>query len=182
MKFTETALAGAYVIELDRISDGRGFFARAFCQREFESQGLDGGIGQANLSFSETKGTLRGLHFQVAPALESKYVRCIRGSVIDVLVDMRPDSPTYLQHIKVELNDENRRALYVPAMFAHGFQTLADATEIMYMVSGFYNPEHERGVRPDDPALGIYWPLPITVQSEKDRQWPLISSNNEIPT
>ena len=182
MKFIDTALAGATIVELDRITDGRGFFARAFCQREFESNRLDGSIGQANLSFSETKGTLRGLHFQVAPSLETKFVRCVRGSIVDVLVDMRPDSATYLQHVKVELDEENRRAVVVPAMFAHGFQTLTENTEVLYMVSGFYSAEHERGVRPDDPSLGIYWPLPITVQSDKDRQWPLISSTNELPT
>ena len=182
MKFIETALAGAYIVELDRISDGRGFFSRAFCQREFESHGLDGAIVQANLSFSKTKGTLRGMHFQVAPALEAKFIRCIRGSIIDVMVDTRPDSPTYLQHIKVELNDDNRRAVLVPPMFAHGLQTLADNTEVLYMVSGFYSQENERGLRPEDPSLGIDWPLPITVQSDKDKQWPLIKPSNKTLT
>ena len=179
MKFIETALAGAYIVELDRISDGRGFFARAYCQQEFESQGIENAIVQANLSFSEIKGTRRGLHYQTAPALENKFVRCISGGIMDVLVDLRPGSPTYLQHLKIELNEDNRLAMFVPAMFAHGFQTLADETEILYMVSGFYSAENECGLRADDPSLGIDWPLPVTVQSEKDNQWPLIKPGNE---
>ena len=179
MKFIDTGLAGAYIVELDKLSDGRGFFARAYCQKEFESHGIDNAIVQANLSFNETKGTRRGLHYQSAPALESKFIRCISGSIIDVLVDVRPHSPTYLQHIKVELNADNRRALFAPAMFAHGFQTLADNTEILYMVSGFYSAENECGLHADDPSLGIDWPLPVTVQSDKDSQWPLIKPGDE---
>lgn len=179
MIFTSTPIAGSYIIDLDKISDDRGFFARAFCQKEFTDNQINGNVVQTNLSFNTTKGTVRGMHFQVAPALETKLVRCIRGSIVDVIVDMRPESATYLQHYKMELNCENRRALFVPAMVAHGFQTLVDNSEIMYHVSGFYTPALERGLRADDPALGVDWPLPIVIQSDKDERWPLISPGSE---
>lgn len=174
MQFTATSLAGAMIVDLDPISDSRGFFARAFCRQEFKSEGLTAEVVQANLSFNVHKGTVRGMHFQIQPALETKFIRCIRGSIIDVIVDLRPDSSTYLKHICVELNSENRRALYVPANFAHGFQTLENNTEVMYLVSGFYSPEFERGLRYCDPALSIHWPLPVQEISEKDKQWPFL--------
>jgi len=175
MKFTETIIPGGYVVDLQKIGDERGFFARAFCKKEFEENQLESDVVQANLSYNTNEGTLRGLHFQTAPVLETKFIRCIRGSILDVIVDLRADSPTFLQHLKVELNSENRKALFLPAMVAHGFQTLSDDTEVMYLVSGFYSPEHERGLRADDPVLSIDWPLPITCQSDKDANWPLIT-------
>jgi dTDP-4-dehydrorhamnose 3,5-epimerase len=174
MQFTPTPLAGACIIDLQRLEDERGFFARAFCQREFEELGINSSVVQANVSFNRCKGTLRGMHYQVAPALETKLVRCTRGAIIDVIVDLREDSSTYLQHITVELNAENHRALFVPENFAHGFQTLEDNTEVMYMVSGFYTPTCERGLRYSDPLLGIDWPATVVHLSDKDSQWPLL--------
>lgn len=179
MEFQTTRIDGAYLVDLKKIGDERGFFARAFCQHEFEAQHLNGNVVQANMSFNSAKGTVRGMHYQVAPALETKLVRCIRGSIVDTIVDMRPDSPTYLNHLTVELDAENRRALFVPAMCAHGFQTLEDDTEVMYLVSGFYTPDCERGLRADDPALNIAWPLPVANRSDKDAQWPLIKNSTE---
>lgn len=181
MHFTQTELAGAYLIDLNRIDDERGFFARAFCQREFEQQGLDGNVVQSNLSFSRFKGTLRGMHYQVEPATETKLVRCIRGSLVDVIVDLRTTSATYLQHISVELSADNHRALFVPANFAHGFQTLEDNTEVLYMVSGYYTPECERGLRYNDPQLAINWPEPVTQVSDKDNQWALLPERQTRP-
>lgn len=178
MIFTKTALAGAVIVDLNRIEDERGFFARAFCQNEFDNASLNGTVVQANMSFNQHAGTIRGMHYQVAPALETKFVRCIRGSIVDVIVDLRADSSTYLQHIAVELSAENRTALFVPANFAHGFQTLQDDSEVLYMVSGFYTPECERGLRHNDPALGINWPSPVEHISDKDGKWPLLNSNN----
>jgi dTDP-4-dehydrorhamnose 3,5-epimerase len=174
MIFTETALAGAYIIDLEPRGDARGFFARAFCQREFEARGLTTVIAQANISFNYQKGTLRGLHFQFPPAAESKFVRCSRGAILDVIVDLRPESPTYLQHVAVELTAENRRGLYVPERFAHGYQVLADNTETTYQVGEFYTPAAESGLRASDPRLGIAWPLPVSDISDKDRAWPLL--------
>ncbi len=179
MEFQTTRIDGAYLVDLKKIGDERGFFARAFCQHEFEAQHLNSNVVQANMSFNSAKGTVRGMHYQVAPALETKLVRCIRGSIVDTIVDMRPDSPTYLNHLTVELDAENRRALFVPAMCAHGFQTLEDDTEVMYLVSGFYTPDCERGLRADDPALNIAWPLPVANRSDKDAQWPLIKNSTE---
>jgi dTDP-4-dehydrorhamnose 3,5-epimerase len=176
MRFERTPLAGAFLVELERKHDERGFFARAFCAAEFGEQGLHASMVQANLSHSERKGTLRGMHYQVAPANEPKFVRCIRGAVWDVIVDMRPDSPTYLQHFAVELSADNHRALYIPDLFAHGNQSLTDAAELFYLTGGFYTPGCERGVRYDDPALGIEWPLPVTTISDKDRAWPLLTN------
>ncbi|HXG67315.1 MAG TPA: dTDP-4-dehydrorhamnose 3,5-epimerase [Blastocatellia bacterium] len=174
MLFTETDLKGAYVIELEQRRDHRGFFARAFCATEFAARGLKPVSAQCNLSFNYRKGALRGMHYQVAPATEAKLVRCIRGAIYDVIIDLRPDSPTYLSHFGVELTAEGRRALYVPEMFAHGYQTLTDGAEVMYQVSEFYAPQCERGIRYDDPAFGIEWPLPVTDISEKDAAWPLM--------
>ena len=181
MQFAATPLAGAMLVDLDRHQDSRGFFARAFCKQEFSTQGLDDDVVQANLSYNCNKGTLRGMHYQTAPALESKFIRCIQGSIVDVIVDLRKDSVTYLEHLSVELTAQNRRGLFIPANFAHGFQTLESATEVLYLVSGYYSPEHERGLRYDDPALSINWPLPVEHISEKDQQWPLIKSKPHDP-
>ncbi|WP_170401409.1 dTDP-4-dehydrorhamnose 3,5-epimerase [Ruegeria arenilitoris] len=174
MIFTETHLPGAYVVDLHEISDDRGFFARAFCANEFEKHGLKPAIAQINLSFNERKGTMRGLHYQQAPAREAKFMRCITGAIYDVIVDMRPDSATYLQHFGIELSAENRRALYVPEMFAHGYLALTDGAQAYYSASEFYTPGVEQGLRYDDPALNIQWPQPVTIVSEKDAGWPLI--------
>ena len=171
MKFIETGLAGALVVELEPFTDERGFFSRVFCAREFEEHGLNPTVAQCNISTNEVKGTLRGIHYQVAPATESKFIRCTRGAVWDVIIDLRPDSPTYLQHFGIELSADNRKSLFVPEMFGHAYQTLTDDTEVYYMVSQFYAPGHERGIRHDDPALGIEWPLEVTRISEKDRGW-----------
>lgn len=178
MIFHETKLKGAFIVELDCKDDDRGFFARAFCQKEFEQHGIPPRFVQANMSFNHRKGTLRGMHYQVSPASEPKFIRCIRGAIWDVIVDMRPDSPTYLEHIGVELSADNRKAIYVPDMFAHGNQALTDGAELLYLVGEFYTPGCERGVRYDDPAIGIEWPLPVSVISEKDAAWPLLDSSN----
>jgi dTDP-4-dehydrorhamnose 3,5-epimerase len=174
MKFTETKLKGAFIIELEERTDSRGFFARTFCAREFEEHGLKPAVVQCNMSFNHKKGTMRGMHYQIAPATEAKLVRCTRGAVYDVIVDMRPDSPTYLEHIGVELTADNRKALYVPEMFAHGYLTLTDGAEVFYQVSEFYTPGTERGLRYNDPALKIEWPVAIEVISEKDAAWALL--------
>jgi dTDP-4-dehydrorhamnose 3,5-epimerase len=173
--FSETKLEGAFVIDLDRKEDNRGFFARAFCQREFEEYGLEPVIAQANLAFNRRKGTMRGMHFQFPPAIETKLVRCTRGAILDIIVDLRPESPTYLEHVAVELSADNHRALYVPGRFAHGYQVQEDVTETSYQVGEFYAPGHEGGLRYDDPALDLSWPLPVSEISEKDRVWPLLS-------
>jgi dTDP-4-dehydrorhamnose 3,5-epimerase len=174
MIFTETALRGAFIIDLEPRGDDRGFFARAFCRREFEAHGLEPLIAQANISFNYRKGTVRGLHFQFPPAAETKFVRCSRGAIVDVIVDLRPESPTYLQHVAVELTAENRRGLYVPERFAHGYQVLADGTETTYHVGEFYTPAAESGLRYSDSRLAITWPLPATDISDKDARWPLL--------
>ncbi len=171
MIFTETKLKGAFVIDIDRREDSRGFFARVFCQHEFEAHGLKPLIAQANIAFNREKGTLRGMHFQFPPAPETKLVRCTRGAILDIIVDLRPESPTFLQHVAVELNEENCRALYVPERFAHGYQVLQDGTETSYQVGEFYAPGCEGGLRHDDPRLGFQWPLAVKVISEKDRLW-----------
>jgi dTDP-4-dehydrorhamnose 3,5-epimerase len=173
--FTETKLRGAFVIDLERKTDGRGFFARAFCQREFEERGLEPVIAQANIAFNERRGTMRGMHFQFPPAAETKLVRCTRGGIVDIIVDLRPESPTYGEHVAVELTADNHRAIYVPARFAHGYQVLEDSTETSYQVGEFYTPGSEGGLRFDDPALGLSWPLPVTAISDKDREWPPLS-------
>lgn len=176
MLFTETKLKGAFIIDLEERQDHRGFFARTFCAKEFEGHGLKPIVAQCNLSFNYKKGTLRGMHYQIDPACETKLIRCTQGAIYDVIIDMRPDSPTYLSHIGVELTAKNRRALYVPEMFAHGYQSLTDEAEVVYQVGEFYTPGYERGLRYNDPILGIEWPLPVSVISEKDAAWPMLES------
>jgi dTDP-4-dehydrorhamnose 3,5-epimerase len=166
--FTETRLRGAFIIDIERREDTRGFFARAFCQKEFKAHGLNPTIAQANIASNIRRGTLRGMHFQFPPAAETKLVRCTRGAILDIIVDLRPESATYLQHVAVELNEDNQRALYVPERFAHGYQALADKTDTSYQVGEFYTPEAESGLLHDDPRLGLKWPLPVSVISEKD--------------
>lgn len=175
MIFTETKLQGAFTIDLERRGDERGYFARAFCQREFREHGLEPVIAQANVAFNSRAGTLRGMHFQYPPAAETKLVRCTRGAILDVIVDLRPESPTYLKHVAVELSADNGRSLYIPRRFAHGYQVLADVTETSYMVGEFYAPDLEGGLRHDDAELGIVWPLPVGEMSEKDRAWRRLS-------
>lgn len=176
MKYTETQLKGAYIVDLEPRSDHRGFFARTFCANEFAELNLKPAVAQCNVSYNHSRGTLRGMHYQLPPATETKFIRCTQGAIYDVIVDLRPESETYLQHIGVELTAENRRALYVPEMFGHGYQTLTDNTEVIYQVSEFYTPNRERGLRYDDPALGIEWPLPISEISVKDTNWSLLKT------
>jgi dTDP-4-dehydrorhamnose 3,5-epimerase len=181
MIFTETTLKGAFIIDLDRREDERGFFARAFCQNEFRDHGLKSVIAQANVASNAKKGTLRGMHFQYPPAAESKLVRCTRGAILDIIVDLRPESPTYLEHIAVELNQDNMTALYVPERFAHGYQALCDNTDTSYQVGEFYTPNAESGLRYDDPRLGLKWPLPVSVMSPKDQAFrPLHEIEHEV--
>jgi len=171
MIFVETPLQGAYVVELDKCEDKRGFFARSWCVREFSSKGLDTELVQCNVSFNERKGTLRGLHYQIPPHAEAKLVRCTRGALFDVIVDLRADSPTFLKWFGVKLTATNYRMLYIPKRFAHGFQTLEDGTEIFYQMSDFYAPPASRGIRWNDPCLGIVWPEADRTISEKDREY-----------
>jgi dTDP-4-dehydrorhamnose 3,5-epimerase len=175
MIFTETKLKGAFILDLKRHEDNRGFFARTFCQREFIQHGLKPIIAQANVSFNIKKGTLRGMHFQYPPAAESKLMRCNRGGIIDIIVDLRPESSTYLDHVAVELTADNYRSLYVPERFAHGYQVLEDFTETSYQVGEFYTPSAEGGLMYNDPRLGIKWPLSVTVISPKDNSWKLLT-------
>ncbi|MEM7620120.1 MAG: dTDP-4-dehydrorhamnose 3,5-epimerase [Pseudomonadota bacterium] len=172
MIFNETPLAGAYLIDLKKIGDERGFFARAFCVQEFEEQGLQTSIVQMNNSEAVKKGTLRGMHYQLAPKAETKIVRCVKGALYDVIIDLRRGSKTFGQHFGAELSAENRTMMYVPKGFAHGFMTLEDHTEAFYMVDEFYAPDSERGIRWDDKKFNIDWPLEPTVLSEKDRNHP----------
>lgn len=169
MIFNAALLAGVYTIDLEKRGDERGFFARVFCEREFAEHGLVTHFVQVNNSLSAEKGTLRGMHYQLAPHAEAKLVRCIRGSLYDVALDLRPESPTFGRSFGAELSAENRRMMYVPKGFAHGFITLEDDTEAFYFVDAFYAPQHERGVRYDDPKFDIRWPMKPTVVSEKDR-------------
>lgn len=173
MRFTETALPGAFIVDIEEKADHRGFFARVYCAEEFTEHGLIAAVAQGNLSSNHRRGTLRGMHYQLPPAAETKLVRCTRGAIYDVIIDLRRESPTYGHHIGVELTAATRRALYVPERFAHGYLTLTDDTEVVYQVSEFYTPGQERGLRYDDPAFGIAWPLPVSVISEKDASWPL---------
>ncbi|MGA8165516.1 MAG: dTDP-4-dehydrorhamnose 3,5-epimerase [Waddliaceae bacterium] len=172
MKIISTPLKGAVLIELEQKGDQRGFFSRLFCSRIFDNHGLEPKIVQVNDSFSEEKGTLRGLHYQLPPYEETKLVRCISGSIYDVILDLRQDSPTFGRSYGVELSAENRRMLYVPRGFAHGFLTLAPSTEMLYLVSEFYSPECERGIRWNDPYFSIEWPNAPVVISEKDQSRP----------
>jgi dTDP-4-dehydrorhamnose 3,5-epimerase len=171
MIFTETKLKGAFILDLERREDSRGFFARAFCQNEFKQHGLKPVIAQANIAFNHKEGTVRGMHFQFPPAAETKLVRCTRGAILDIIVDLRPESATYLQHTAVELNEDNYRALYVPERFAHGYQALRDKTDTSYQVGEFYTPGTEGGLLYNDPRLGLEWPLPVSMISDKDRVW-----------
>jgi dTDP-4-dehydrorhamnose 3,5-epimerase len=169
MIFTETRLKGAFIIDLERREDERGFFARAFCQNEFRDYGLKPVIAQANIASNLRKGTLRGMHFQYPPKAETKLVRCTRGAILDIIVDLRPESRTFLDHIAVELNQDNMTALYVPERFAHGYQALHDGSDTSYQVGEFYAPSAEGGLRYDDPELDLRWPLPVSVISPKDQ-------------
>ncbi len=171
MIFAETKLPGSFVIDVERREDERGFFARVFCQHEFEAHGLKPIIAQANVAYNRKKGTLRGMHFQFPASAETKLVRCTRGAILDIIVDLRPESSTYLQHVAVELTGENCRALYVPERFAHGYQVLQDDTETSYQVGEFYAPGCEGGLHYDDPRLALKWPLPVSVISDKDQVW-----------
>jgi dTDP-4-dehydrorhamnose 3,5-epimerase len=177
MLFNETPLKGAFLIEPERLEDERGFFARTFCRKEFEAHGLNPNIAQCSVSFNLRKGTLRGMHFQAAPHAEDKVVRCTDGAIYDVIVDLRPDSPTFTRWTATELTAENRRMFYIPAGFAHGFQTLQDHVEILYQMSESYHPESARGVRWDDPAFKITWPEGPRTISDRDRSFADFSSN-----
>ena len=172
MIFTQTGLAGAFLIDVEIHSDQRGFFARSWCQNEFKDHGLNPRLVQCNLSFNLVAGTLRGLHYQDPPYQEAKLVRCTRGGIYDVMVDLRRQSPTYKRHYGATLTADNHRMLYVPEGFGHGFLTLEDNTEVFYQMSEFYAPEHSRGVRWNDPAFGIAWPGEIRVISDRDRNYP----------
>jgi len=172
MIFKETKLKGAFVIEMERIEDERGFFARSWCQQEFEEHGLNSLIVQCNISYNEKKGTLRGMHYQAAPYEEAKIISCISGAIYDVIIDLRRDSATYCQWFSTELSNDNYRMLYVPVGLAHGFQTLKNNTVIFYQMSESYHPECARGLRWDDPAFGVNWPIRNYIISAKDRQFP----------
>jgi dTDP-4-dehydrorhamnose 3,5-epimerase len=171
MIFTETKLAGSFIIDIEPRGDNRGFFCRAFCQHEFEAHGINPVIAQANIAFSSERGTLRGMHFQYPPKGETKLVRCTRGAILDIIVDLRPESPTFLQHVSVELTADNHRSIYVPQRFAHGYQVLEANTETSYDVGEFYAPTTEGGLHYADPDLNLTWPLPVTETSTKDAAW-----------
>ena len=171
MKFTETKLKGAFVIELEPIEDDRGFFARSWCQKEFAEHGLNPNLVQCNISFNRQRGTLRGMHYQAKPNEEAKLVRCTKGAIYDVIIDIRPESPTFKQWVAVELTAENRKMLYIPEGMAHGFQTLVDDTEVFYQMSEFYHPESARGIRWDDPMFRIDWVFDNSIISPKDRNY-----------
>jgi dTDP-4-dehydrorhamnose 3,5-epimerase len=172
MIFTETKLAGAFLIELNRKEDVRGYFARVFCVEEFRAKGLNTQVVQCSTSFNRLKGTLRGMHWQAPPKAEAKLIRCTRGAIFDVIVDLRRKSPTRLQHIAAELTEANGCMLYVPEGFAHGFQTLTDDTEVFYQMTEFFAPHCGRGARWNDPAFGIAWPLSNPILNDRDRSWP----------
>lgn len=177
MIFTQTPLAGAYLIDPELLEDERGLFARSWCRREFEAQGLTPHLAQCNISLSHKKGTLRGMHYQCPPHEEVKLVRCTRGAIYDVALDLRPSSPTYKHWYAAELTADNHRMFYIPEGFAHGFVTLEDETEVFYQMSQFYSPEHARGVRWDDPAFNIQWPDGDKIIAPKDRNWPDFSDD-----
>lgn len=172
MKFSETAIAGCFLIELEPRSDERGFFSRMYCADEFRLHGLDPHIAQINTALTIKAGTVRGMHFQIAPHADTKLLRCLNGAVYDVCVDLRPDSPSYCQWVSVELTAGNRHMLFLPAGTAHGYQTLTDNAEIMYTTNRRYAPESATGVRYNDPAFGVQWPLAVTEISDADRNWP----------
>ncbi len=177
--FRETKLQGAYLIEPERIEDERGFFARSFCQQEFASHGLNPHVVQCNISFNRKRGTVRGMHYQTAPHDEAKLVRCTRGAIYDVIIDLRPHSPTCRQWVAAELTAENRLMYFIPEGFAHGFQTLDDDTEVFYQMTEFYHPECARGVRWDDPVLAIHWPLPATHIAPRDQTFVLLGTEGQ---
>ncbi|GAB3008172.1 dTDP-4-dehydrorhamnose 3,5-epimerase [Cyclobacterium sediminis] len=175
MIFTETKLKGAYIIDVEKIEDERGYFGRVFCKNEFDKVGIESNIAQTNMSFNPKKGTLRGMHYQVSPYEETKLVKCTSGAIFDCIVDLRKDSPTYLEWIGLELSEENNRMLFVPRDFAHGFITLKDNTAIQYFVSQFYAPGSEKGIKWDDPKINIQWPVDVAVISEKDNNHPYLN-------
>jgi len=176
MIFNKTHIKDVFIVDLDKREDDRGFFARAWCKKEFEEHGIDSNFVQANVSFNDKKGTLRGMHYQISPHEETKLIRCIRGAIYDCIVDLRPDSPTYKESIGVELTAENRRLFVVPKGFGHGYLTLVDNSEVFYQVSEFYAPGSERGIRWDDPGLNLEWPkMGELILSEKDQSWPRFS-------
>ena len=179
MIFTETALKGVFVIDIEPIRDARGLFARTWCQKEFEGNGLAVTWVQSSTSVNSRRGTLRGMHYQVVPNEEVKLVRCTTGAIYDVIIDLRPASPTYCQHVGITLSADNRRAVYIPKQCAHGFLTLEDNSEVSYHMSEFYTPESARGFRWDDPAFNIKWPETITVMSERDRTWPTFALTHQ---
>ncbi|WP_291571673.1 dTDP-4-dehydrorhamnose 3,5-epimerase [Clostridium sp. UBA4548] len=171
MIFKETKLKGAYIIEIEPIEDERGFFARSWCKEEFESIGLNPNLKQCNISYNKHKGTIRGMHFQTAPYEEAKLVRCIRGAIYDVIIDLREHSETFMKWIGVEITAENRKALYIPEGFAHGFQTIEENSEVFYQMSESYHAEHAAGIKWNDTTFGIEWPLPIISISDKDNSF-----------
>lgn len=182
MKFTESFLPGAYVVDIDPIRDERGFFARTWCREEFQAFGLSSVVEQSSISFNKKRGTLRGMHYQAAPYEEVKLVRCTRGAIHDVILDLRADSPTFCRWFAVELTADNGRMVYMPAGFAHGFQALAEQSEVFYQISEPYRPETARGVRWNDPAFQIEWPIPNPILSVRDRGFPDFSvSLEQIP-
>jgi dTDP-4-dehydrorhamnose 3,5-epimerase len=172
MIFEETKLKGAFIIKIKQLTDDRGFFGRSWCKKEMEEHGLNGNVVQSNTSRSNYRGTIRGMHFQKSPHEETKLIRCTRGAIYDVIVDLRKDSPTYLQWIGVELTENNYTMLYVPEKFAHGFVTLQDQSEVTYLVTEYYTPGAEAGLRFNDPALGIVWPEKVCFVSDKDKNHP----------
>lgn len=176
MVFTETRLKGAFIIDIEPREDERGFFTRSWCADEFEKHNLNPRLSQCNISFNNKRGTLRGMHYQVPPFAEAKLVRCTMGAIYDVIIDLRLDSGTFKRWFSVELTAENRRGVYAPEGFAHGFQTLADDSEVFYQMSEFYHPECSRGIRWDDPAFGMTWPIETLVISENDKKYPLWGS------
>ena len=176
MRFVETPLAGAYVVEIEPLEDERGFFARSWCREEFGARGLSAILAQCSISFSKARGTLRGMHYQASPFEEAKLVRCTAGAVYDVILDLRADSTTFKRWFAAELTTANRKMLYVPEGFAHGFQTLEDNSEVFYQISEFYRQGYARGVRWNDPAFGITWPAGEKIISERDRSFPDFTS------
>lgn len=181
MQFLPTKFENAWLIEPDRHEDDRGFFARTWCQREFAEHGLNPNLFQCSISFNLTRGTLRGMHFQAAPKEEAKLIRCTQGSIFDVIVDVRKDSPTFGAWQDFELSAKNRNSLYIPEGFAHGFLTLSDNTEVFYQISEFHSPENGRGFHWNDPSLAIDWPYPPQVLSKRDESLPLLSNSNTLP-
>ena len=180
MIFTEIKLKGAFIIHPEKLEDERGFFARTWCQVEFARHGLNPRVAQCSISFNRKRGTLRGMHYQIAPYEETKIVRCTQGAIYDVIIDLRPDARTFSQWVALELTSENRQMIYIPEGFAHGFQTLADNTEVFYQISELYAPEHARGVRWNDPAFGIQWPEYQRILSRRDRDYPDFAGKRAI--